>query len=347
MSDNTAIQLREGELVFSQDKIDLIKRTIAIGATKDELDLFLYQCQRTGLDPFVRQIYAIKRWDGRQQREVMGIQVSVDGLRLIAERTDKYGGQLGPWWCGPDGKWLDVWLSSEPPAAAKVGVIRKDFSEPLYAVARYAGYVQTTKDGNPVNIWLKIPDVMLAKCAESLALRKAFPQELSGLYTTEEMGQAGNVIEAHVVDEPAPTPKKLNKPGKGVMQNNGHQRPFEPEILRAKMSALVEYYQGKIDSGEAASKDSDEFVITNHIELVWAGDKEAEQKRHAVTNYLIGKSSIKEFTPAEKLALKHWLKISKDEQSGEWIHCKEAGIEAVRVYEQSLIDAGQMTLLDK
>lgn len=187
---------------FNAEAIETIRRTVAQGCSDPELTLFLSYCRRTGLDPLARQVYCIKR-GGKAS-----IQTSIDGFRLVAERTRLYGGQLGPEWCGPDGKWVDVWLADQPPAAARVGVRRKDFIEVVWSVAVYREYVQFGEGNQPNSMWKKMPAHMLAKCAESLALRKAFPNELSGIYTAEEMGSP-EALAAIDPGEPVPAARPL------------------------------------------------------------------------------------------------------------------------------------------
>ena len=120
-------------------------------AKKVDLALFLSYAQRTGLDPFSRQIYMIER-GGR-----FTIQASIDGLRVIAQRSGEYFGQTAPMWCGEDGVWSDVWLSSTPPAAAKIGVWRKNFQEATVAVATLDSYMPAKKDGSPMGLWSRCP----------------------------------------------------------------------------------------------------------------------------------------------------------------------------------------------
>jgi len=190
--------------LWTPEQTQLIATTIAPGCSSDELRLFAYACQRTGLDPFSKQIYAIRR-SGR-----MTIQAGIDGLRAIAERTGELDGSHTEW-CGDDGQWSDVWLSAKPPAAAKTTIWRKGSSHPFTGVARFADY------NAGQGLWSKMPAAMIAKCSEALALRKAFPANLSGVYSTDEMEQQA-IEPVTVAAVPAPAgDAKLFSAGKAAI----------------------------------------------------------------------------------------------------------------------------------
>lgn len=234
-----------------------------MGAPRPTIEAFLRHCARTGLDPVARQIYAIQR-GGK-----WGIQVSIDGARLVAERSGAYRGQTAAQWTSDGITWVDVWLSKEPPAAARVGVYREGFAEPMLAVATLDQYQPA---GN-APMWKKMPALMLAKCAEMLALRKAFPQDLSGLYSAEEMAQAAPQPESRPVDPPLakPEPKtasvdwagaaaacgtverlrevwaEAQSKGELAVEIDGHT---VQSILKARASALAREPEADPDTGE-------------------------------------------------------------------------------------------------
>lgn len=213
------------EAAWTREKIDLLKRTLCKDATDDEMEMFLHFVKKSGLDPFAGQVYAIKR------KGVLKIQCGIDSFRLVAQRSGEYEGQIGPLWCGPDGKWLDVWLNKEPPLAAKVGVWRRGFREPITAIARWNDYVQFDRDGNVAQFWRKMAPLMLGKCAEALALRRSFPMELSGMYVQEEMDQATKADEKP--DMPSAEAIKLEELRQQAFCEGWHDLPAPAEVAGA------------------------------------------------------------------------------------------------------------------
>jgi phage recombination protein Bet len=242
------------ELGLSEEQFGILKARIAPADCRPaELGLFLMQCKRTGLDPFACQIYLVRY----KKNSPASIVTSIDGFRLIAERSGKYGGQTKTEWCGPDGVWKDVWMDlNEMPFAARVGVCRTDWREPLYAVARLVSYLPSYYDEGvkkPSPMWQKMPDVMLAKVAEALAIRRAFPQETSGLYTEDEMEQArasaapaaaapanqqAEVVQGEIVnEETGPAPKSEGR--------QPRQGDPEQETLKNQLKNLMAQIEGK------------------------------------------------------------------------------------------------------
>lgn len=186
---------------MTREQLDLLKRTLAKDTTDDEFELFVQVAKRSGLDPFAKQIYAVSRWDRDTGSLKMSIQTGIDGFRAIADRTGECNGQGEPQWCGQDGVWVSVWTNPFPPVAARVVAYKKGREHGYTGVAHMSEYVQVTKEGKPVKQWRTMPCNMIVKCAEAIALRKAFPVQLSNIYVPEEMMQADGYGEPETAAE--------------------------------------------------------------------------------------------------------------------------------------------------
>lgn len=166
-------------LDFSPEQRQMIRDTYANGASDGEFAVLLEVAKARRLNPFLRQIHFVKRYNKQLKRDVWSAQASIDGLRATAERTRLYDGQDEPEYEYDDNGKLTL---------CKVRVYRKDWTRPAVGVAYFSEYVQNTSEGGPNQFWREKAHVMLAKCAEALALRKAFPEDIGGMYVPEELG---------------------------------------------------------------------------------------------------------------------------------------------------------------
>jgi phage recombination protein Bet len=189
---------------YTPEQIQVLKNTSCKGASDDDFMVYSHICARSGLDPFAKQIYAVMRKNHRTGHMQMTIQTGIDGYRLIADRTGKYS----------PGKEPTFSYDGNGKLFSATAYIKKQTQDGTWhevsASAIYSEYVQVF-DGAPSQFWAKMPHGQLAKCAEALALRKAFPKEMSGIYVKEEMDQASNEIiasDGQVVDKPKDTPER-------------------------------------------------------------------------------------------------------------------------------------------
>ncbi|MCW2924401.1 MAG: bet [Thermoleophilia bacterium] len=233
---STALERRQqnAELIsFTDEQVDVMRSTICRELNDAELSLFLAMCQKYALDPFSRQIYATKT--GGKLTPI----TSIDGFRLIAQRSGQYAGQRPPEWTADGREWVDVWINPTPPAACRVSVLRHDWDEPMTVPLTWTEYT----GGSASHMQRKMPAHMLAKATEAIALRKAFPNDLSGLYTSDEIVDAVPAGEVEVVRDDQPA---LAAVGTGPAKRPATRRrpaptpaPAEPAAADAQVVALA------------------------------------------------------------------------------------------------------------
>ncbi len=166
---------------FSEDDRRVMRESFCQGASDAEFRQLCAIAEVRGLNPLAGQCHFVQRWNGQQRKMVWAVQVSIDGMRSTAEESGLYDGQDEAEHIYDERGKLEM---------SKVRVYRKDWKRPAVGVARFDEYAATTKEGTITQMWNTKPHVMLDKCAEAQALRKAFPQRLGGLYAPEETEQS-------------------------------------------------------------------------------------------------------------------------------------------------------------
>lgn len=328
-----ALAIRPGQDMWND------KQRAALGvlgikdATNADLAVFMHYCQKTQLDPFSRQIYMIARREkqGDQWVAKQTIQVGIDGFRVI---RDRIAARLGveveyedTIWYDEAGQPHDVWLREEPPTACRVVVVRNGHRFP--GVVRTAAYAATNRDGDMIAQWRTQPEHMIEKCAEAFALRRAFPNDLGGLYIDEEMTTepAPPQVSVHRVTAaditsgngkpPTDTPGPAATPG-----TPGPGGPDAPEPAGSRQQPPPETRPADVgNGGSGARKPLPKSVLGNLRNALAGLDWEAEGDDLALVSALVGRevTMLEALTRAEATGISERITKALNDVDGDRI----------------------------
>ena len=280
---------KNGQLILTEKHKQLIKDQIAPDATPAELQLFFMMAHRTRLDPLLKQLYFIKY--GRGDRAKVSYVTSIDGYRIIAHRTGKFAGIDEPRYQMNNAGQLEN---------CTITVYRKDSERGFSATVYFKEY------NTSMNLWQKMPMTMIAKVAEAHALRKAFPQDLSGVYTTDEMDQASNPTPAVTTRNTTARPQaQTSRPAqsratgttKTLSKVSAPQVKYIHSLLKQKGKSMDTIYQScKITSLNELSRNQASGIIDRLMKMSEPG---AVQNGAVQEGEVISKSGAEDVDPDE------------------------------------------------
>ena len=321
---SAALELRSGQTMWTKDQhAALVAMGIPREASSAELGVFLHQCQRTGLDPFSKQIYLIYRQSYENGRTVNKptTQVGIDGFRVIRDRIARRDGVAveydETYWYSPDGQVHDMWLWDEPPAACKFTVLVDGRRFP--AKLRFNEYAQRKKDGALNKMWTEKPAHMIEKCAEAEALRRAFPNDMAGVMLED----AAPLPE----DMPAPAPQRVTaEQARARTQTvTATVETVTTDVPPAQAAATPEAAgsaspvagAGGTPRGQQKASTGQVGLIQRQFERLHMGGDNQRDARLRVVSRLAGRAveSSKDLTPDEARKVRDTLEGLPD---GEW-----------------------------
>lgn len=333
-------------LEFTKEQEKMIRDTYASGASESEFQVLMTTAKVRNLNPILKQIYFVSRNVKEKDEKGRDIyvkkwsaQVSIEGLRSIAERTGKYAGSSAPEFgysegrvrkmkCAFSGKTFEKPI----PVTCKVGVRRRDWAEPCFGVVDVDEFVQTSKYG--VNkFWDEKTHVMMAKCAEAVALRKAFPEDLSGLFINEEMppilsddakpvaytvdedGVVTDAVETKALPAPAKKEKKKKEaPPAEIEEEENLEKTLEDSIAEedAKEGLHRDEFPGKEDPDEKKKLAAYKKAVFSRGGLMGKLVSDVDPRKLAIyrDKYLLEKGGIPE---TELNAINYYAPIEKEE----------------------------------
>jgi len=256
-----------GTINITPEQVDLVKSVVFKGATDEELKLFFFECRRRGVHPLDRLIHPVVRKDKDGARRV-SFQTSIDLFRSEAEGTGEYRGQKDVEY-GPMTEWDKI--DKKVPEYAKATIKRFDEHTGDIIEISATAYWEEYYPGEQLGFqWRKMPRLMLGKCAEALALRKAFPRKLAGLYTFEEM-QLTDIISQGKGKNSTTEPQRKSEKKEPPVED---KKPVK-ETLHEELSLYCQFEDGTVDMNMYAS-------VLKEISIFTGKNKEGQQKEYFI-----------------------------------------------------------------